>query len=104
MANPGYTLLVLTRTQFEDGMTLVKKYKDIATWRKLTKKERGQALEDMLILRDQLRVFKAQNTPQTPEEMALMDLAMELDQEAIELERIVNNHYLKAMQAKLNSD
>ena len=85
----------LTRRQYSDNMILIKKYKDIAKWRKLTKKERVSATEDMAILRDQIRTFRRQSIPKTPEELALLDLAMELDQEAAELEGVLDDQYLK---------
>jgi hypothetical protein len=62
----------------------------LAGTRKLTKKERGKARDDMEKLREQLWEFKWNNIPETPEDAVLEELADELDQAAFELQQIVH--------------
>jgi hypothetical protein len=79
-------------------MLLINEYKDIARWRKLTKKERVKIADEMESLCEQLRMYREQKIPSTPEEEDLQELAMEVDHAAEEVEVIVHEYYLKVME------
>ena len=85
-------------------MNQINDYKDIAKWRKFTKKERERIADEMEILRDQLREFREQKIPETAEEEELQILAMGVDRAAEEIEVIVHDHRLKVIQDRYDRE
>ena len=79
-------------------MLLIQEHKDIARWRKFTRKERAKITAEMELLRDQVKLFREQKKPTTPEEEGLHEMAMKVDHAAEEVEVLVHDHYLKSTQ------